>query len=423
MVSFLLYSNVGEITRLGNLHVRSPDRLSKPPDLPISPILSYSHSELELPRSPEEPACLPSILCSSVLLTSTIWAKPRQFSTGTSAPTCPRKARRPAPNNSAPSPSSFTTCSSRTKPATSSPPPNRKPPMTIERSMLRVTRRDFDKATRVPTSLITELTETCSLSEEVWQKARTDNDYPTFAPYLEKILHLKRQYAAAVAPGTPIYDALLDDYEEGMTTATLDPLFATLKKETIPLVAAIAEQTAKHATRGQPPFDEPLTRDFATRRPASLLHPDPQRLRLPLRPRPPRHLHRTPSAPTSPKTTSASPPATKITGSPAHSSAASTKWATPSTRLNINPAFEATPLAGGVSLGVHESQSRLWENIVGRSREFWTRYYPLLQKTFPTQLANVPLDAFYSRHQLRRPLPHPRRSRRNHLQPPHHPAL
>jgi carboxypeptidase Taq len=63
--------------------------------------------------------------------------------------------------------------------------------------------------------------------------------------------------------------------------------------------------------------------------------------------------------------------------------------------LNIDPAFEATPLAGGVSLGVHESQSRLWENMVGRSREFWTRYYPLLQQTFPGQLADTPLETFY----------------------------
>jgi carboxypeptidase Taq len=63
--------------------------------------------------------------------------------------------------------------------------------------------------------------------------------------------------------------------------------------------------------------------------------------------------------------------------------------------MNINPEFDATPLSGGISLGVHESQSRLWENQVGRSRAFWTRYYPTLQKSFPSQLAATPLETFY----------------------------
>ena len=122
-----------------------------------------------------------------------------------------------------------------------------------ERAMLRVTRRDFDKATKVPTALVAAMAQTCALAEDVWQKARADDDFAMFAPWLEKILDLKRQYAAAVAPGKGIYDALLDDFEEGMTAAELDPLFTTLKAHGVPLVAAIKE-------RGKPNSDELLTR-------------------------------------------------------------------------------------------------------------------------------------------------------------------
>ncbi len=259
-----------------------------------------------------------------------------------------------------------------------------------ERAMLRVAQRDLDKATKIPTTLIVDMTETCALAEDFWQKARADNDYAAFAPWLDKILHLKRQYAAAVAPGKPIYDALLDDFEEGMTTAMLDPIFQTLKKETIPLVAAIAEQNA----RGRGISDEVLTRDFA---PAAQQAFSTQILkdcgfsfergRLDV------SVH--------PFCTNFAQNDVRITTRyendwlPGALFGCLHEMGHAFYEMNINPGFEATPLGGGVSLGVHESQSRLWENLVGRSREFWNHYYPLLQNAFPVQLAAVPLDTFY----------------------------
>lgn len=256
-----------------------------------------------------------------------------------------------------------------------------------QRAMLRVARRELDKATKVPTALVVELAETCSLAEDVWAGARANNDYRTFAPWLEKILHLKRQYAAAVHPDRPIYDALLDDYEEGMTTATLDPLFETLKRETVPLVAAIRE-------RGKANSDELLTRDydeaaqeqFSTYILAECGFPKD-------RSRVDRSVH--------PFCTNFSQNDVRITTRyeknwlPSALFGCLHEMGHAFYELNIDASFEATPLAGGVSLGVHESQSRLWENLVGRSKEFWSRYYPALQEAFPNQLGKTSAEEFY----------------------------
>ncbi|HUO07757.1 MAG TPA: carboxypeptidase M32 [Phycisphaerae bacterium] len=255
------------------------------------------------------------------------------------------------------------------------------------KAMLRVARRNLDKAIKVPTSLVVALKETTALAHEVWAKARTDNNYPAFAPWLEKLLHLKRQYAAAIDPRKPIYDVLHDDYEEGMTTATLDPLFATLKNETIPFVAAIQE----HADRVS---EEPLTRDYDPALQQKFAIDILRACGLPFdRARLDTSVH--------PFCTNFSPNDVRITTRyeknwlPGALFGVMHEMGHAFYELNINPAYEHTPLSGGVSLGVHESQSRLWENLVGRSRGFWNRFYPHLQQTFHAQLAATPLDTFY----------------------------
>ncbi len=256
-----------------------------------------------------------------------------------------------------------------------------------EQAMLRVVRRSMDKATKVPTALVVAMTETASLAEDVWQVARADNNYAAFAPWLEKLLGLKRQYAAAVMPGTPIFDALLDDFEEGMTSRDVDPLFETLKKHAIPLVANIA-------SKGKKITDEVLTRNYAQPAQEAFCKFILKECGFPAdRTRLDTSVH--------PFCTNFSQNDVRIT----------TRWEAdwlPGSlfgcmhemghgfyELNIHPEYEGTPLASGVSLGVHESQSRLWENLVGRSREFWIRYYPELQKAFPAQLREVKLDDFY----------------------------
>jgi carboxypeptidase Taq len=256
-----------------------------------------------------------------------------------------------------------------------------------ERAMLRVVRRSMNKATRIPGSLVVALTETGSRGEDAWQAARAENRYGQYAPWLEKMLELKRQYAACVMPEAGVFDALLDDFEEAMTSARLDPLFEKLKAHGIPLVAAIAE-------RGKKISDDLLTRNYDTAAQQAFCAFILKECGFPAdRGRLDTSVH--------PFCTNFSQNDVRIT----------TRWESdwlPSAlfgclhemghafyELNIAPEYEATPLAGGVSLGIHESQSRLWENMVGRSREFWNRYYPHLQKAFPAQLSGVKLDTFY----------------------------
>jgi len=256
-----------------------------------------------------------------------------------------------------------------------------------ERAMLRVVRRNFDRETRVPTELVVALAETTSRGQDVWAEARAKNDFQMFAPWLQKIIELKRQYAAAIAPGLPVYDALLDLFEEGMTTRVLDPIFAALKAHGVPLVGAIQQ-------RGKKISDEILTRNYDPKAQEKFCHYILKECGFSFeRGRLDTSVH--------PFCTNFSQNDVRIT----------TRWETdwlPGAlfgclhemghsfyELDIDPKYEASPLAGGVSLGIHESQSRLWENLVGRSREFWEKYYPELQSAFPAQLGGEPLDAFY----------------------------
>ena len=243
------------------------------------------------------------------------------------------------------------------------------------------------KATKVPTSLIVALTETCSLAEDKWAQARKDNDYQSFAPWLAKIYELKREYAEDIGYEEHIYDALLDDFEEGMKASDLDPIFAELKKHTIPLVAAIAARQDRVS-------DALLRQDF----------PEDLQERFSVgiiqdcgysfdRGRLDRTVH--------PFCTNFSPNDVRITTRyernwlPCALFGCMHEMGHAFYEMNINPAYEGTPMGGGVSLGVHESQSRLWENLVGRSRGFWQHYFPKLQATFPAQFGGVPVEALY----------------------------
>ncbi len=253
-------------------------------------------------------------------------------------------------------------------------------------AFLRVARREFDHATKLPAALVEETSRVTSLAQEVWAQARANNDYKSFAPHLQKIIELSQQTARALGFSDKMYDALLDQYEEGMTCAQLDPIFAQLKNASIPLIEKIA---------GKPPIDDSiLARDYDgqtqklfAERVLEECGFDFSKGRQDL------SVH--------PFCTNFSRADVRIT-----------------TRLNtldlqsalfgsmhemghalyeqgIDEKLDGNVLGGGVSLGVHESQSRLWENQVGRSRAFWQRNYRRLQETFPAQLNDVSDDDFY----------------------------
>ena len=128
-----------------------------------------------------------------------------------------------------------------------------KDPDTLEAANVREIRRSYDRATKLPPALVEELARVTTQAQQVWQKARQDDDFAAFRPWLEKIVRLKRQEAEAVgydrAKGGVPYDALLDEYEPGATTAEVTRVFAELRRQLVPLVSAIAASGSPRSRR------------------------------------------------------------------------------------------------------------------------------------------------------------------------------
>ncbi len=255
-----------------------------------------------------------------------------------------------------------------------------------EAALLRVARHDYEKATKVPASFVAEMSAHGALSYETWAKARPANDFRAVQPMLEKTLDLSRQLAGFFPGHQHIADPLIDYADEGMTVATLRPLFAESRRELVPLVQAIAAQPVADDSCLRQDFPEEkqlafgrqvierFGYDFARGRQDKTLHPFMTKfslgdVRITTRVKP------------------------DDLGDALFSTMHEAGHAL--YEQGICRAFEATPLAGGASSGVHESQSRLWENVVGRSRAFWQFFYPQLQAAFPAQLGSVTLDTFY----------------------------
>jgi carboxypeptidase Taq len=253
-------------------------------------------------------------------------------------------------------------------------------------SLIRVARRDFEKAVKVPSDYVARASAFASASYDAWTRARPANDFATMLPYLEQALDLSREYAGYFAPYRHIADPLIDDADEGMTTASIRELFAQLRSELVPIVRAIADQPPAddRCLRGQ--FDERAQLDFGLSVVERIGY-DLDRGRLD-------KTHH-------PFCTKLSADDVRITTRLRESDPLEALF----TMLHeaghaiyeqgIGPALEATPLGSGASAGVHESQSRLWENLVGRSRGFWDHFYPLLQRAFPDPFDRVTLDTFY----------------------------
>ncbi len=259
-------------------------------------------------------------------------------------------------------------------------------PDSDEARLIKVTRREYDKATRVPPDLVAEMSKTASEAQGAWREAREASDFAKFRPYLERLVDLKRAYAQLFAPYDHIYDPLLDDFEPGMKTAEVQAIFATLRPQQVELIRAIAGRPQVEDGFLHQPFDEQkqwdfgvevLTRfgyDWTRGRQDKSAHPfttsfGMHDVRITTRVDP-RHL--TPA----------------LFGSLHEGGHALYEQ-------GIDPRLDRTPLARGASLAVHESQSRLWENLVGRSWAFWEHFYPQLQERFPSQLGEVSLEDFY----------------------------
>lgn len=259
-------------------------------------------------------------------------------------------------------------------------------PDSNEARLVTVTSRLFDKKTRVPADLVAEIAKITTEAYQVWTQAKANNDFARFRPYLEKIVDLRRQYASLFAPYDHIYDALLDDYEPGMKTADVLAIFNSIRPQQVELIKAISEKPQIQDAMLYQSFDPSKQWDFGVQAITSIGYD---------------WTHGRQDKAPHPFTIHFGNDDVRITTrvDPGFFNTAffATLHETGHALYEQGSAeeLERSPLAGGASLGIHESQSRMWENLVGRSLPFWEHFYPGLQQSFPSQLGNVDLMSFY----------------------------
>ena len=256
-----------------------------------------------------------------------------------------------------------------------------------EASLIRVTRRDYEEARKLPADLVAEVAQAGAVANPVWRQARERENFSLFAPYLEKNVELNRRIADALGYEERPYDALLNRYEPGMKTSDLEAMFEEIKRAIVPLIADIARNADavddRVLYRG---FDSDLQLAYAANLVKRLGY-DMERGRQDLS--------------THPFSTAFGPGDVRITTRVSRDffneclfgSIHESGHAMYNQGMGAN--IDRTPLWGGASPGVHESQSRLWENLVGRSRPFWRHFFPSLHLMFPEPLRDVDEDGFY----------------------------
>lgn len=255
-----------------------------------------------------------------------------------------------------------------------------------EASLLRVTQRQYIQATQIPADFVSEIVSHGAATFNAWTTARPASDFAAVRPLLEKTLELSLRYADYFPGHAEPIDPFIDNSDFGMNAATVGTLFDQLREALVPLVQAIGAQPLADdevLRRGYPEaaqiaFGEEVVRqlgyDFNRGRQDKTFHPFATKfsindVRITTR--------------LDEKYLSEG-----LLGSVHEAGHAMYEQ-------GVDQALEATPLAAGTSAGVHESQSRLWENLVGRSRNFWVHFFPALQAAFPAQLSDISLDTFY----------------------------
>ena len=259
-------------------------------------------------------------------------------------------------------------------------------PDSDEVALLRVTARKYDKAKCVPPEFIAEQSVVSTKAFVAWVEAKAKSNYSIFQPHLEKVVELMQRYVSFFPPADHPYDVLLDKYEPGMKTAEVQAIFNALRPKQVALIKAITESKQvkdnflfkKYNEDKLWGFSEKIIRQFGY---------DFQRGRQDKAP----HPFETSFGVNDVRITNrfeADNPIVVLFSAMHESGHAMYEQ-------GIDPVYERTPLAGGTSLAIHESQSRMWENLVGRSLPFWEYFFPALKKTFPAQLDGVSAKSFY----------------------------
>jgi len=248
-------------------------------------------------------------------------------------------------------------------------------------------RRDYDRKTKLPQMLVEELAKLSVLGQQLWVEARKANDFARFRPLLERTIELKRQEAAAIGYEKEPYDALLDEFEPGAKTAEVAAALAGLREQLVPLVAAIATSPRRpnlQALEGRYPID--LQEQFG-RRCAAAIGFNFEQGRL--------------DTTNHPFCAGTGPCDVRLTTRYDENNLSGSLFSTLHEAghgiydQGLRKEHYGLPTGEAVSLGIHESQSRMWENFVGRSRPFWEYFYPIAQQTFREALGSVSLDDFY----------------------------
>lgn len=253
---------------------------------------------------------------------------------------------------------------------------------------VREARRDYDRATKLPQRLVEEMSRVVSLSQQAWIEARKQKDFPKFLPWLEQVVSLKREEAEALgyAGGIP-YDALLDYYEPGAKSSEITTVFAALRDELVPLVAAIRDSVKK-------PNGEILTRSYPVGEQRTFGMEAAKQIGF-------RFNEGRLDETTHPFCSGFGPGDCRLTTRYDEHHFPGAFFGTLHEaghgmyEQGLNREAYGTPMGDSVSLGIHESQSRMWENFVGRSRAFWDHFYTPLQKVFGKALTGVSLEDFH----------------------------
>jgi carboxypeptidase Taq len=242
-------------------------------------------------------------------------------------------------------------------------------------ALVRLTRREFDRARRVPSELAAEMAHAAGVAVAAWDRAKAASDFASFVPHLERQLELKQRYIECFPDTDVPYDVLLDDYEEGMTTAEVQRVFDRLKEVLVPLIAEHAD--------GGPPLQGPFPverQQEAGRLVLEAFGWDPSSWRIDETPHP---FASKPGAGDIRLTTHTDADDLTSLFSTMH------EFGHGVYEFDVDARLVRTPLARGTSSAIHESQSRTWENLVGRSPGFWRWFYPQLQPLLPDALGSV----------------------------------
>ena len=249
-----------------------------------------------------------------------------------------------------------------------------------------VLRRDYSKTARIPADEYMEYAMLTNEASDVWHRAKENNDFESFRPVLEKLVDFNRKFAGYYDPDKAPYNALLNEYERGVDMAYLDKFFAAVREKLVPLIHAIGEKEQLDDSILHRHYPAEAQRKFSDYL-MEVLQLD--------------RAHCAIGETEHPFTLNFTSQDVRITTNYKEDDVSSSMYSVihegghARYELNIDPALDYTCLAGGVSMGVHESQSRFYENIIGRSLPFVQAIFPKMQEFFPEQLSGVTAEEFY----------------------------